>query len=55
MCAAFGQRFLSIFVEYSDEEQRSTVIRFVSTSGKFGICTVVGLNGTLVEGKMRIF
>jgi hypothetical protein len=24
-----------------------TVIRFVSTSAKFGICTVVGPNGTL--------
>ncbi len=32
-----------------------TVIRFVSTSAKFGICTVVGLNGTLVEDKMRTF
>jgi hypothetical protein len=26
-----------------------TVIRFVSISAKFGICTVVGLNGTLVK------
>jgi hypothetical protein len=33
--------------------QPYTVIRFVSTSAKFGICTVVGLNGTLVEDKMR--
>ncbi len=32
-----------------------TVIRFVSTNAKFGICTVVGLNGTLVEDKMRKF
>ncbi len=24
-------------------------------SAKFGICTVVGLNGTLVEDKMRTF
>jgi hypothetical protein len=30
-----------------------TVIRFVSINAKFGICTVVGLNGTLVEGKIR--
>ncbi len=30
-----------------------TVIRFVSTSAKFGICTVVGLNGTLVEAKKQ--
>ncbi len=35
--------------------QSTTVIRFVSTSAKFGICTVVDLNGTLVEDKMRIF
>ncbi len=32
---------------------RHTVIRFVSTSAKFGICIVVGLNGTLVGDKMR--
>jgi hypothetical protein len=30
-----------------------TVIRFLSTNAKFGICTVVDLNGTLVEDKMR--
>ena len=27
----------------------NTVIRFVVTSAKFGICTVVGLIGTFVE------
>ncbi len=27
------------------------VIRFVSTSAKFGSCTVVSVNGTLVEDK----
>ncbi len=32
-----------------------TVIRFVSTNAKFGICTVMCLNGTLVEDKMHIF
>ncbi len=32
-----------------------SVIRFVSISAKFGICTVVGLNGTLVEAKKRTF
>jgi hypothetical protein len=32
-----------------------TVICFVSTSAKFGICTVVGINGKLVEDKMRTF
>jgi hypothetical protein len=32
-----------------------TVILFVKISGKFGICTVVGLNGTLVEDKIRTF
>ncbi len=30
-----------------------TVIRFFSTSAKFGICPVVGLNGTLVEAIIR--
>jgi hypothetical protein len=30
-----------------------TVIRFVSISAKFGICTIVGLNGTLVKAKIR--
>ncbi len=32
-----------------------TVIRFVSISAKFAICTVVNLNGTLVEAKIRTF
>jgi hypothetical protein len=32
-----------------------TFIRFVSSSAKFGICTVVGLNGTLVDAKIRTF
>ncbi len=32
-----------------------TVIRFVSISAKFGICTGVGLNGTPVEAKIRIY
>jgi hypothetical protein len=31
------------------------VIRLSQTSDKFGICTVVGLNGTLVKDKMRKF
>jgi hypothetical protein len=30
-----------------------TAIRFVSISAKFGICIVIGLNGTLVEAKTR--
>ncbi len=30
-----------------------TVIPFVSINAKFGICTVVGLNGTIVEAKIR--
>jgi hypothetical protein len=34
---------------------RSTVIRFVSTSDKFGICTTVGIMGLLVEDKMHTF
>jgi hypothetical protein len=32
---------------------RCTVTRFVSISSKFGICTVVGLKGALVEAKIR--
>ncbi len=32
-----------------------TVIRFVTISAEFGICTMVGLNVTLVEDKMRIW
>ncbi len=32
-----------------------TVIRFVWVSAKFGTCTVVSVNGTLVEDKMRRF
>jgi hypothetical protein len=34
---------------------RSTVTRFVSISAKFGTCTFVGLNRTLVEAKIRTF
>jgi hypothetical protein len=32
-----------------------TVIRFVQDSAKFGTCTFVRLNGTLVEDKMLRF
>jgi hypothetical protein len=32
-----------------------TVIIFVSTRAKFGTCTVVGVNGALVEAKMCTF
>ncbi len=32
-----------------------TVIRFLSVSAKFGTCTVVSVNGTQVEDKMRRF
>ncbi len=32
-----------------------TVIRFLWASAKFGTCTVVNVNGTLVEEKMRRF
>jgi hypothetical protein len=32
-----------------------TVIRFVSTSAKFGTCTVVSVHRTLVEDKMHRF
>ncbi len=37
------------------EVTNSTVIRFVRVSAKFGTCTVVSVNGTHVEDKMRIF
>ncbi len=32
-----------------------TVIRFLWVSAKFGTCTVVSVNGTQVEDKMRTF
>ncbi len=32
---------------------KRTEIRFVSISAKFGICTVVFLNGTLVEAAIQ--
>ncbi len=32
-----------------------TVIRYVSTNAKVGTCTVVIVNGTLAEDKMRRF
>ncbi len=35
--------------------QYRTVIRFLWISAKFGTCTVVSVNGTLVEDKMRRF
>ncbi len=37
------------------KETRCTVIRFVWVSAKFGTCTVVTENGTLVEAKMCSF
>ncbi len=35
--------------------RESTVNRFVWVSAKFGTCTVVSVNGTLVDDKMRRF
>jgi len=35
-----------------NDSKNHTVIRFVSTSAKFGICSVLGLDGTLVEDKI---
>jgi hypothetical protein len=32
-----------------------TVIRFVSITANFDVCTIVGLNGTLVEAKICTF
>ncbi len=42
-----------IQVQYTCTVYALKVIRFVSTSDKFGICTVAGLNGTLVQDKTR--
>jgi hypothetical protein len=45
---------LMIFVTFLRQEvKRHTVIRCVSISAKFVICTVVGLNGTIVEAKIH--
>ncbi len=44
---------LLYFVE--DPPVFNTFIRFVWVSAKFGICTVVGVNETLVEAKMCKF
>jgi hypothetical protein len=46
---------VSVFVSIVDLDPYHTVIRFVSVSAKFGTCTVVSVNGTLVEDKMRTF
>ncbi len=52
---------ISLYVDYRESTPKYvpwepyTVIRFVSTSAKFGIGTVVGLNETVVEDKMRWF
>jgi hypothetical protein len=35
--------------------ESNTVIRFLYVSAQFGTCTVVSINGTLVEGKMLRF
>ncbi len=53
-CASASANFSTNSHE-TDNSVRSayTVIRFVSISAKFGSCTVVGLNGTLVEAKIR--
>jgi hypothetical protein len=42
-----GKKYLSNFPH--------TVIRIASISAKFDICTFVGLNGRLVEAKIRTF
>jgi hypothetical protein len=38
--------------DYSKLPYISTVIRFVSISAKFRICTIVGLNGTIADAKI---
>jgi hypothetical protein len=44
-----------IIVMQTGPEMAYTVIRFVGVSAKFGTCTVVSVNGTLVEAKMCTF
>jgi hypothetical protein len=49
---------VSLFVSIVDPDPYHTAIqfrRFVLPSAKFGTCTVVSVNGTLVEDKMRTF
>jgi hypothetical protein len=38
---------------YTQSKINLTVIRFKRVSAKFGTCTVVSVNGTIVEDKMR--
>jgi hypothetical protein len=45
-----GERFSQTISTWTDEN-RCTVIRFVWVSAKFATCTVVSVNGTLVEAK----
>ncbi len=42
-------------LEPINQPESYTIIRFVRVRAKFVICTVVSVNGTLVEDKMRIF
>jgi hypothetical protein len=47
---------VEIGTEFPEKEYINGIflaVRFVSISAKFGICTVVALNGTLVEAKTR--
>ncbi len=37
------------------QQKHPQSIRLVSIIAKFGICNVVGLNGTFVEAKIRTF
>ncbi len=53
--AVTGLRYQRTCIKDLDPSLPSTVIRFVSISAKFGICTIVGLNWTLVEAKIRIW
>ncbi len=48
---------LSVFDswQYEDWRLEYTVNRFVGVSAKFGTCTVVSVNGTLVKSKNRRF
>ncbi len=51
----FGDPYLTYVLAVTLSPCSHTVIRFVWVSAKFGTCTVVSVNGTHVEEKMRRF
>ncbi len=52
---SFASSIHSLVYKHGIGGRRYAVIHFVSISDKFGICTVVGLIGALVEAKIRTF